>query len=240
MRLRSGSAYAAAATAKLCSPQQQNNGAALPHDVLVRIFGLLPRGALAVTPGRVSHAWAAAKAEAWAASQAAAAALAAAPAADDNPYATWLQEDDVKWHPFLPSWYVRSIYASATSDARVKMISGACFHGQIDLVAYLFVVQGEFFRTDPTASCLAAGGNQLRVLKWIRKHGCFWDAETCSQAAEGGWLDMLMYLRQNGCPWCKRTIVVAARRGDLRILNNNNNNKNNNNNNNNNKGYIKP
>ncbi len=46
------------------APNAAAAAAAFPHDVLVRIFSLLPRGALAVTPGRVSRAWAAAKKEA--------------------------------------------------------------------------------------------------------------------------------------------------------------------------------
>jgi hypothetical protein len=83
-----------------------------PHEVLVRIFSHLPRGALAVTPGRVSRLWAAAKAEAWAA-------LPPLKAYSERTSFRALYnnyEDDVddeQLHPWLPPWYVRAVFPAS-------------------------------------------------------------------------------------------------------------------------------
>jgi hypothetical protein len=129
------------------APQQQNVAAALPRDVLVRIFSFLPYDALAVTPGRVCRAWAAAKADTYAAAL---------------QHSRPLHE---RWRPFLPLWYVRSLGA-----ARMPNIIYACFHGQLDVVAEVFEEGREWF--DATACDMAAAGGQLQTLIWsAAKHG---------------------------------------------------------------------
>jgi hypothetical protein len=196
---------------------------ALPRDVLVRVFSLLPPGALAVTPGRVCRAWAAAKAEVWAAAQAAAAAAALARPADedDDEYATFLREDDVRCHPWLPPWYTRRMYAHVPPHAKRTLLWGACFHGQLDALADFYAAERDraWFTSADTGACsVAAGGGRIDVLKYLRRRGVEWEAQACSQAAEGGKLDTILFPKQQGCEWDARLCTVAARRGDLRIL----------------------
>jgi hypothetical protein len=171
MRLRSGGAYASE-----LPPQN-----ALPHDVLVRIFSLLPRDALAVTPGRVSHAWAAAKAEAWAA----AAPKRAPRQPDDSGYDSEDNElEFARCRPFLPPWYVRSVYGAAPRAAKLVMIHAACYHGQLDVVAELYAADSELLTSDAQACNEAALGRQLSVLRWLRQNNCPWDRVTHIIAAD--------------------------------------------------------
>jgi hypothetical protein len=189
--------------------------ASLPHELLVRLLGSLPLGALAVTPGRVSHAWAAAKADAWAA-------------------AVKRDDDDAVVFPYLPAWYVLSVYSEAARTAKDTMVQAACFHGQLDVVAELYAAAREPF--GPEACSAAAYGGQRRVLEflrgrgvpwdtrtfhaaanagnvplceWLLQNGAPWDIQTCSSAASGGQFETLLWLRQNGCPWGEHVAEVA-------------------------------
>jgi hypothetical protein len=194
MRLRSGGAYAA----------ELPQAALLPHDVLVRIFGLLPRGVLAVTPGRVCRAWAAAKKEVWAAELAAAAAL-----GDRAP--------DEKYRPYLPLWYVRGICSDAPHAAKFTMMIGACFHGLVDVFEELGAAASpEMYGTRPCVA--AAAGGQLDMLVFLRERGFSLDGLTYEAAAEGDHLDVVMFLCEHGCPGAERACCAAASRGHLRIL----------------------
>jgi hypothetical protein len=193
MRLRSGGAYAAEL------PQ-----ADLPHDVLVRIFGLLPRGVLAVTPGRVCRAWAAAKEEVWAA--------ALAPAALEA-----CNRFYKKYRPYLPLWYVRGIWSDASHNAKFTMMTGACFHGLMDVVKELCAVAPPaFFGIGPCDAAAKAG--RLHVLVFLRERGFEWNEWTCSVAAAGGHLDVVMFLCEHGCPGPERACSAAARWGHFHIL----------------------
>jgi hypothetical protein len=197
MRLRSGGAYAAEL------PQT-----ALPHDVLVRIFGLLPRSVLAVTPGRVCRAWAAAKRDALAARLAVVAALEAQARTKGKTF-----KDPEREHPYLPRWYVRGVVGDASDGAKRTMMAGACYHGLVDVVEELCAASPpERFGATPCR--MAAHGGQLDVLVFLRKRGFLWDDLLCALEAAGGHLDM-EHLFEHGCPGA---CVQAASRGHLRIL----------------------
>jgi hypothetical protein len=223
MRLRSGTAFGeGAATANA-----PTTAAALPHDVLVRIFGLLPRGELAVTPGRVCRAWAAGKAAAWAA-------VSAIP--QPWPERAW---------PFLPPYYVRETYAAATPGAKEVMRSIAATHGVLDLLAELYAVDREAFESDDDVCFAAVVGGQLQTLAWLRARNCMWSKDVtlyaaefgpfellkwcidngapmckfiCSHAAAGGKLDALVYLREHGCEWSEDIFRAAAFNADFQML----------------------
>ena len=54
------------------------------------------------------------------------------------------------------------------------------------------------------------------MLKWARERECPWhDVSTCASAAAGGHLEVLRWLRQHGCEWDADTCRCAARRGHL-------------------------
>lgn len=46
----------------------------------------------------------------------------------------------------------------------------------------------------------AASYGQLQTLKWLRKYGAKWDAETFIGARDGGYKEIIQYLRDEGCP----------------------------------------
>jgi hypothetical protein len=201
MRLRSGGAYAAAAEPR---PKRQNDAAALPHDVLVRIFSLLPRGALAVTPGRVNRAWAAAKQQAWAEWVAM------------RPSLVRRHIFDESQCPFLPLWYARSIYGSATKNQKLAIVNGACFHGQLDVMAELYAVDHGSFGLG--ACNAAAGGGQLSALQQLRQWRCPWNSGVGSIAAYEGHLQLLEWARAHGCTVDASACESAALKGDLQLL----------------------
>ncbi|KAK3266561.1 hypothetical protein CYMTET_24824 [Cymbomonas tetramitiformis] len=64
----------------------------------------------------------------------------------------------------------------------------------------------------------AAGGGHLKVLQWVREHGCPWDANTCHYAAEGGHPEVLRWAHEHGCPWDASTCTAAAGGGHLKVL----------------------
>jgi hypothetical protein len=65
---------------------------------------------------------------------------------------------------------------------------------------------------------------QLEPLRWLRAHGCAWEASgqertaPCSSAAAGGHLSVLQWARADGCPWDERTCEQAAEAGHLHVL----------------------
>jgi hypothetical protein len=174
MRLRSGGAYAATTAA------DRHHEAALPHDVLVRILSFLPPGALAVTPGRVCRAWAAAKKEALAARLAAVAAL-EAQANTKTKRKTY--ENAEEQQLFLPLWYVRGECGAASDAAKKAMLLGACFHGLADVVLHLLPSAERTHRYCTRACELAASGGHLDVLVSLRQHGFAWGKGMCCEAA---------------------------------------------------------
>ena len=50
----------------------------------------------------------------------------------------------------------------------------------------------------------AAENNNLEMLKYLHKKGCFCDENVCLNAAENNNLEMLKYLYENGCKWDER------------------------------------
>jgi hypothetical protein len=218
----------------------------LPHDVLVRIFSFLPRGALAVTPGRVNREWAAAKAEAWAA------ACARPPPEKLVVLRPWHYNNKhypADAPPLLPPWYMHEQFEAAASNNKLKkaIAVAAVYHGQVDVIEHLHARDGSLFLDiGPYACFMAALGGQLEVLASLREQGCEWeddqmcraaarggsvptlswlceqgcpcDAYTCSNAAAGGHLEALAFLRQNGAPFDASACSEAAKRGDMRTL----------------------
>jgi hypothetical protein len=208
MRLRSGAAYAAGAA------PAPPTAAALPHEVLVRIFSLLPRGALAVTPGRVSHAWAAAKAEAWA-------------AALQTPY-------NKRRTPVLPGWYLVERYGAemrrmrglapndygaeytASHVARHTMRFAAALYGAADVVRALCAMDAKSF--DSYTCSLAAKAGRFSIVKLFHELGCEWDERTCTRAAANGDFRMLRWCVAQGCEVNENTCDAAAEAGHLEML----------------------
>jgi len=48
--------------------------------------------------------------------------------------------------------------------------------------------------------CPYAARCELKVMKWLRSHGCQWDYRLFEQAVNGGREDMIRWLMENGCP----------------------------------------
>jgi hypothetical protein len=193
----SGAAAAAAAAAANDDAQAPPPlPAALPHEVLVRICQFLPRGVLSVTPGRLSHAWAAAKAEVKAALR---------PPADD----------EIK-RPWLPPWYATA-YPISTPDALFNLVRAAAHNGQLEILEHVYATGGPVPFSN--ACQYAAGGGQIPTLVWLRQKNLHtWEEGSCSAAAAYGRLETLAWLRANGCAWNERTCAAAAQYGQLDVL----------------------
>jgi hypothetical protein len=190
--------------------------ATLPRDVLVHVFSFLPRGALAVTPGRVSRAWAAAKAEAWAALE---------PPAPKDPYADEGEDLDRRY-PFLPEHYLYEAYDGAASyDEKGKIREIAAGHGHLRFLAR------HAWDYDPAAVQTAARLGQLLALRLFVEIGrlrnpdnlIIGDCYACQAAARGGHLDALVLLRAH-TDWDHdsetpaRVFESAAEGGSLRVM----------------------
>jgi hypothetical protein len=178
--------------------------------VVSRIISFLPRGALAVTPGRVCRAWAAMKAEAMAA-------LKPADAHD-------------KLVVYFPEYYVREAYARvrhATADGgdlpamldyRTKRtLKVAAFrHGFIGFVVEHADDPGF---VDAYAGCVAAAEGHLHILKFLAWHGgCPVDSRMCIPAAAGGRVDVLSWLERMGLEFDAETVRAAAMGGQRETI----------------------
>jgi hypothetical protein len=65
----------------------------------------------------------------------------------------------------------------------------------------------------------ATRAEDLQLLKWFRKHGAPWHERVCAQAAGSGNFELLKWAHENGCPWDETTCTSAAASGNLEILN---------------------
>jgi hypothetical protein len=213
MRLRSGGATtqraaavvkdaaAAAAVQDDAAAVVQDQNAALPHDVLVRIFSHLPRGVLAVTPGPVCRSWAAAAANAKAAL--------APPSREERKY------------PYVPSWYVRDMIEHWGTWRKEVMLDAALFHGQVDLLPHFYSRWLSYMPPGflgASACRAAAEGGSIAALQWLRMVGCRWYEDACIAAAFGGHWHVIAYLLQNGVPWDVLAFDTAAEAGQLHVL----------------------
>ena len=52
---------------------------------------------------------------------------------------------------------------------------------------------------------MAAESEDLRVLQWLKFHGCPWNVNICNIAVRKNNLEMLKYAHENGCEWTKDT-----------------------------------
>ena len=57
---------------------------------------------------------------------------------------------------------------------------------------------------------VAAAGDHLDTLKWLREHGCPWDENVTAVAAENGHFEMLKWLHEHGCPGWDADSFAAA------------------------------
>lgn len=64
----------------------------------------------------------------------------------------------------------------------------------------------------------AARFGSLQALKWIVKHGCCFHEFVCGYAAKKGHLKLLRWLRKHGAPWSEYTCWEAARKNKLKVL----------------------
>ncbi len=61
----------------------------------------------------------------------------------------------------------------------------------------------------------------IKVLVWLRDHGCPWGSHTFAHAAYNGNLEnkdlikVLVWLREQGCSWNANTFAFAAKNGKL-------------------------
>lgn len=110
----------------------------------------------------------------------------------------------------------------------VNTLAGAAENGDLDILewintefngdapwnencfAYAVLSLGERSGTDPV--------KYLDTLKWLRKHGCPWDFNTCAFAAGNGHIEILEWLIIEGCPWNDEIYAHAAQSGHLNIL----------------------
>lgn len=60
--------------------------------------------------------------------------------------------------------------------------------------------------------------NNLPFLKWLRAHGCQWNAQTCRFAALFNYYDIFVYAHTNGCPLDVYVPAYAAMNGNIDIL----------------------
>jgi hypothetical protein len=186
-------ASTAAAAKDAAAPPAPSQGALLPHEVLVRIFELLPARELAVTPGRVCRAWAAAKAEMWKGVAAATEAL---------------RDPQARAYPLLPSWYARSLFSDDLFRYKDRLVNAAARHGQLDLLAHYYEIGRPYFTS--LACQAAAKGANLDTLKWLRARGVEWDEDVTIAAACSGDLSVLRWCVESGCEWIDEYCLFAA------------------------------
>merc|ERR1711934_1135959 len=86
--------------------------------------------------------------------------------------------------------------------------------GQLETLQWLKTQKG-FKLNSVIIFGLACKSGNLEVLKWLRREGCRWNEEACTQAAFSGHLEMLKWLRSEGCPLHEWTCYGAARGGHL-------------------------
>ncbi|CAB1108101.1 unnamed protein product [Ectocarpus sp. CCAP 1310/34] len=67
-------------------------------------------------------------------------------------------------------------------------------------------------------SCRAAANGHLEVVQRVRRNGCAWTKDMCSQADKNGHLESLEWARNNGCPRDETTCSEAASGGHLDVL----------------------
>jgi len=62
---------------------------------------------------------------------------------------------------------------------------------------------------------MATEFGNLKLLQWLKYHGCPWDVETCNSAVKGRNLKALKYAHKNGCEWNKYTFAYCMERFGL-------------------------
>ena len=75
-----------------------------------------------------------------------------------------------------------------------------------------------FSLLSPSPPSLSLLTSLSAYLRYLRRHGYHWDAETSAGAALGGMLDVLQFLFDNGCAWDEQTCMNAAFAGHLQCL----------------------
>ncbi|GBF90358.1 hypothetical protein Rsub_02464 [Raphidocelis subcapitata] len=182
--------------------------AALPHDVLARIFSFLPPGDTVLMVPRLSKALAAE----------------AAPRVVKLRTESTALRDKARSEVYasfpVPLWALQEAWPRLTQEQQTNAAARAAFHG--DLATLRWALRALPQRDDAGALYCeaAAAGGQLEALQCARALGCEWRKTTCEAAAAGGHLAVLQWTRaqEPPCPWDKWTCSAAARHGHLAVL----------------------
>jgi hypothetical protein len=106
-----------------------------------------------------------------------------------------------QFRPYLPLWYVRTLFRFPSGVPKKKIAIGAVFHGQMEVLEYLHDWDAEWLRGVGEDAChMAAAAGRLPVLAWLNERGCALTAAAWSAAAARGDTAMLHWLKARGCP----------------------------------------
>lgn len=83
------------------------------------------------------------------------------------------------------------ICGSAALDSRLDILREIFYNSNMKLLRKL--------QNASAIMCPYAARCELKVLKWLRSHGCQWDYCLFEQAVNGGREDMIRWLMENGC-----------------------------------------
>lgn len=80
----------------------------------------------------------------------------------------------------------------AALDSRLDILREIFYNSNIKLLRQL--------QNASAIMCPYAARCELKVLKWLRSHGCQWDYRLFEEAVIGGREDIISWLMENGCP----------------------------------------
>ena len=110
--------------------------------------------------------------------------------------------------------YIKFGFFQEKNNDKYKYYVNAIQNGYMDIVVNY---HNQNYKID-NACEIAASGNQLEMLKWLRDKNYPFDEKVCRAAAKHKHFDLLKWLHENGCPWDRKTTVKVIRSGNLEML----------------------
>lgn len=91
-------------------------------------------------------------------------------------------------------------------------------YGYFDVLRWLYKTGTNDLVANTGVMRYAARGGHVKIIYWLRQHGCLWNEMVCAEAAKGGHFRLLRWLVKRGCPWDEMTCAHAAEGGYLEII----------------------
>ena len=131
-------------------------------------------------------------------------------------------ETQLNWDEVATEFGAELLYLNDLTRIRLlpkqRRIQSSISIGSLELIKFLYELQGYELPADITCCTEAASTGHLHILRYFHEIQCHWNQNTTAAAALRGHFNCLQYAHEHGCPWDEATTKYSVLYGHLNCL----------------------